>query len=172
MIIFEYISHFLSAWFTAQTPIQATLEAIIFIVGVYGICKLLLFLIRYYILYSILKKIFNKFQGIKFKDSKYKPPPSNKEDEKLRSEKKEREAERVEVERVNQEAVQNLDMKVSIIMPEVGTWRWKVIKDKLPILNKVAQQMSKNGSSNFWQTFLDIQRNSNASSTTKEFNRW
>ena len=159
MILFEYINHFLSIWFTATTPLQATIEALLFVIGIYGIFKLLLFIIRYYIIYSILRKVFNKLKGIKFKDSKYKPPPSNKEDEKLRDEKKERKAEKIETERMEKEAKAFSEADFRIILPEAtGKWQKLILGQRKNMLLDVAKQMQASGSPNFWQAFVKAQR--------------
>ena len=167
MIVFEYIEYFLSIWFTATTPLQATFEAFLFVIGVYGILKFLLFIIRYYIIYSILRKVFKKLKGIKFKDSKYKPPPSNKEDEKLRDEEKEREAEKIEIERMGQEDETFKEADFKIILPEAtGKWQKLILGQRKNMLLDVARQMQASGSPNFWQAFVKAQRG--ALSTTKE----
>jgi hypothetical protein len=167
MIVLEYTKHFLSIWFSATNPVQATIEALLFVIGIYGIFKLLLFIIRYYIIYSILKKVFNKLKNIKFEDSKYKPPPSNKEDEKLRDEEKERAAEKIEIERMEREAKNLNEIDFKIILPEAtGKWQKFILGQRRNMLLNVARQMQASGSPNFWQAFIKAQRG--ALSATRE----
>jgi len=83
----DFIYKFFSIYFDSNTPLEAFLEGVIFIIGVYGIFSILLFLLRYYIIYKLSKKISKLWKQIKFKDKPY-VPPSNKEDERLRDEEK------------------------------------------------------------------------------------
>ena len=156
------VINFFSAYFNAQTPLAATLEAIVFIIGIYGIFKLFLFLLRYYIIYTLAKKLLSLWKQIKFKPSTYTPPPSNKEDEMLRDEEKEREAEKVEkVEVIKMQKAQNVEQEqdFKIIMPKaIGKWQKLVLGQRQNLILAVAQKMQSNRSSNFWQNYVEVQK--------------
>lgn len=162
MSVFQYINQLFAFWFTAQTPLQALFDAVIFIIAMYGFFRLAIFLIRYYLIYRILQKLFKALKGIKFKNSKYKVPPSNKEDEKLRSQK----AEKIAVEKMEKEAGQFKQNDFSeadfvLTLPKIigqGKWQKFVLKDRQNMIVAVAREMQNSRSPHFWQAYIRAQK--------------
>jgi hypothetical protein len=173
----DFISKILSSYFTAENWFFATLEGILFIVGVYGICKILLFILRYYIIYNIVKKISSLI-----KSKNYYTNPTEKEDELLRDEekevKKQAEVENVTVEklrkdrqegknfsnkkRANQgQEINEEDFKI-YIPKAVGKWQKFVIGNRQNMILAVAKKMQQTGSPNFWQTLVAVQKEQSA----------
>lgn len=154
----DFIYKFFSIYFDSNTPLEAFLEGVIFIIGVYGIFSILLFLLRYYIIYKLSKKISKLWKQIKFKDKPY-VPPSNKEDERLRDEEKEREVEKIEVEKIESKKREKEEPDFKIMLPKtIGKWTKLIIGNRESMIIAIAQKMQENNSSNFWQNYVDVQR--------------
>jgi hypothetical protein len=154
----DFIYKFFSIYFDSNTPLEAFLAGVIFIIGVYGIFSILLFLLRYYIIYKLSKKISKLWQQIKFKDKPY-VPPSNKEDERLRDEEKEREVEKIEVEKIESKKREKEEPDFKIMLPKtIGKWTKLIIGNRESMIIAIAQKMQANNSSNFWQNYVDVQR--------------
>lgn len=156
----EFVKNFLSIYFSAKNPFQAVLETIVFIVGIYGIFILFLFILRYYIIYTIAKKLASLFSALKFEEKPYQKP-TNKEDELLRDEQKEKkkaeEASKVTVEPMEEELLK--ETKFKILLPKaVGKWQKLILGQRQNIIIAVAQRMEANRTMNFWQTLVQIQK--------------
>ena len=177
----DFISKILSSYFTAENWFFATLEGILFVIGVYGISKLLLFILRYYIIYNIAKKLAGL---IKLKNPPIEQPkPTNKEDELLRDEEKEiekqAEVENVTVERLRkdrQEGKSSSKQKeegregefkegeFKVYLPKaVGKWQKLVLGNRQNMILAVAKKMQETGNPNFWQTLVAVQKEQSAS---------
>jgi hypothetical protein len=154
----DFIYKFFSIYFNSNTPLEAFLEGVVFIIGVYGIFSILLFLLRYYIIYTLSKKISKLWKQIKFKDKPY-VPPSNKEDERLRDEEKEREVEKIEVEKIESNKREKEEPDFKIMLPKaIGKWTKLIIGNRENMIIAIAQKMQANNSSNFWQNYVDVQK--------------
>jgi hypothetical protein len=154
----DFIYKFFSIYFNSNTPLEAFLEGVVFIIGVYGIFSILLFLLRYYIIYKLSKKIAKLWKQIKFKDKPY-VPPSNKEDERLRDEEKEREVEKIEVEKIESKKREKEEPDFKVMLPKaIGKWTKLIIGNRESMIIAIAQKMQANNSSNFWQNYVDVQK--------------
>lgn len=146
---------------------MAFVEASVFIIGIYGLFRILLFLLRYYLIYILAKKLLNLWKQIKFKDKPYTPPPTNREDEKLRDEEKEREVEKIEVQRMGearktekngeQNATQEQDFTITV-PKAVGKWTKLILGQRQNLIVAIAQRMQANKSANFWQNYVQVQK--------------
>ena len=96
------------------------------------------------------------------------PLPTNREDEKLRDEEKEREAEKVEnvkMERMRKETQNDMEQEFKIMLPQAtGKWQKMVLGGRQNMIIAVAQKMQASKSMNFWQTFVEVQKEQGRSS--------
>ena len=152
----ELLASILSSYFTSESILGALFEGIIFVIAVYGIFKAFLYFLRYYIIYKIAKKL---AQLISLKDAPKDQPKPDREEEKLRDEEKEREAEKVEVEQVIKTKEQKQEQEFKIYLPKaIGKWQKMVLGSRQDMIIQVAQKMQATGNSNFWQTFVTVQK--------------
>lgn len=159
-----FASHLFDVYFSSETPLQAIFQVLIFAVGIYGIFSILLFFLRYYLIYTLARKLAELWSKIAPPEEDPYKPPSNKEDEMLRDEKKERkdEVERVRVERMAREtdsSLQNEKTNFRIIFPKaIGKWQKFVLGERQGVVLAVAEKMLQNKTTNFWQTLMEIQK--------------
>lgn len=154
----SFIANFFSAYFSARTPLQSLIEGFIFMIGMYGIFQALLFFIRYYIIYTIVQKLRNKFPQILFKKNQY-VAPSETEDELLRNKEVElQKEEEVKVERMGQKP--SVEDEFRILLPNaVGKWQKFVLGQRQDLIVAIAQRMQASGqATGFWKTLVEVQR--------------
>jgi hypothetical protein len=173
----DFISKILSSYFTAENWLSATIEGVLFVIGIYGLFKLFLFILRYYIIYNIAKKLAGL---LKLKNPPLEQPkPTEKEDELLRDEEKEIEkeadVEKVTVEKLRKDKKEGkaysnksesqeqegefkeADFKIHI-PKAIGKWQKLVLGNRQNMIIAVAKKMQETRNPNFWQTLVDVQR--------------
>jgi hypothetical protein len=160
----DFLSNFLKNYFNSGGTASNIMEITLLIIGLYGLFKAGLFLIRYYIIYTLAKKLAELWR--QFKAKKPKMRPTKKEDERLREERKERGqeqdgAESVEVERMEASAEQTIreEEAFKILMPKVtGKWQRLILNQRKDMIFEVARRMQQDKSLNYWQIFTQVQR--------------
>ena len=144
----------------------SVLKGFVILIVCYAVLKFLLFIVKNYIIYHLAKKLADLMQQRMEKAED--PLPTNREDEKLRDEEKEREAEKVEnvkMERMRKETQNDMEQEFKIMLPQAtGKWQKMVLGTRQNMIVAVAQKMQASKSMNFWQTFVEVQKEQGRSS--------
>jgi len=142
------MSDLMSIYFSSHSLIQSLLQILLFIVALAGVLKLIIFVIRYYIIYTLAKKL-TEVLFLKYKKDNLQTPKP--EDEKLRS----KEAEKIKVEKMQKE----IKEEIRLFLPKAtGKWQKFVIGSRQNLILAMAQKMRNQKTTNFWQTLVQVQK--------------
>ena len=152
----DTIFYFLSIYFSTESWLTSLAQGIVFFVAFYGVCKLLLFVIRYYVIYNIAKKLSSMLSN---NDKPTEQEATEKEDELLRDEEKEKEEEVEKVKIQVMKKQKNTEQELKFFLPKAtGKWQKMILGRRQNQILEVAKRMQAQKTTNFWQIFTQIQK--------------
>lgn len=147
---------FLHSYFTASSWYGSIFEWFLLLFTVFISIKFFLFLLRYFIIYYLVRKLNISWQKFKYKKKFAKP--TNREDEKLRDKEFEKKKEKEATQDEQEFFIEAEDFK--IIMPKaIGKWQKQILGQRQNMVFEIAKRMQTSNSKNFWQTFVEVRNN-------------